>query len=269
MVMNKILVTGAMGLVGRNLRSAWAAKGDAVTWSDLLPDGGGAGRYVQADLADRAAVDALVQGIDVIVHLGGISREGSWPDLLASNIEGTYNLYDAARLAGVKRVIFASSLHVTGFYGVDDVLDPLAPPRPSNLYGVTKSFGEALARYYFDKFGIEGLVVRLGTFGTEPNSERMLHTWISDADFAAMLEQAIAMDRLGFQQLYGVSDNDGRWWQNPADSLGGWRPKDNSAAWREALAPTALDRARPEGRFQGGIFTSDPHFDDEAKDAEG
>lgn len=261
-----ILVTGAAGMVGTALRHAWPKEGERVVFTDIRPappvrpDE----RLLVGDLADRAFMDRLVEGVDAVVHLGGISKERGWAELSHGNIEGTYTLYEAARKAGVRRIVYASSLHVTGYYGVDETLEPDASPRPSTLYGVTKAFGEALARLYWDKFGIGGLVIRLGTFARRPDSARALRTWMSESDLIDLIETALAVERLGFQQVYGVSANSLSWWKNLAPILDGWQPKDSADAYIEAVGGVALDPSRPEGRFQGAAFTAVGHFDDGA-----
>lgn len=260
---SRVLVTGAAGMVGTALRKAWPRSAEHITFTDIRaaapvrPNED----FVIADLADPSAVARLVEGIDAIVHMGGISKERSWDELRSANIEGTYLLYEAARKAGVKRIITASSLHATGYYGVDEVLTPDTAPRPSTLYGVTKAFTEALARLYWDKFGIEGLVIRLGTFAPRPNGARALRTWMSERDLISLLEQALTVDQLGFQQVYGVSANSRSWWKNPDDVAGGWHPADSADAYADEIDPF-LDPTRPEGRYQGGGFVAVGHFDD-------
>ncbi len=261
---SRVLVTGAAGNVGSALRAVWPRGGESVTFTDIRPAAPVRPdeRFVVADLADRAAVDRLVAGMDAIVHMGGISKERGWDEIRSGNIEGTYNLYEAARKAGVRRLIYASSLHVTGFHGVDEVLTPDTAPRPSSLYGVSKAFGEALARLYWDKFGIEGLVIRIGTFAPKPNSARALRTWLSPRDLISLIERALSVEHLGFEQIYGVSDNSRSWWWNPDNVLGGWRPQDSADAYEGEIGDATLDPALPEGRYQGAGFAAIGHFDD-------
>lgn len=260
----RVLVTGAAGNVGSALRAVWPRGEGRVTFTDIRPaspvrEGE---EFIVADLADRAAVDRLVQGMDAIVHMGGISKERGWDEIRSGNIEGTYNLYEAARKAGVRRIVYASSLHVTGFHGVDEVLTPDTAPRPSTLYGVSKAFGEALARLYWDKFGIEGLVIRIGTFAPKPNSARALRTWMSPGDLISLIERALSIEHLGFEQVYGVSANSRSWWRNPDNLLGGWRPQDSADNYEGEIGDPELDPASPEGRYQGAGFATIGHFDD-------
>jgi uronate dehydrogenase len=261
---SRVLVTGGAGNVGSALRAVWPRGGESVVFTDIrpVPPIRPGENFVAADLSDRAAVDRLVEGVDAIVHMGGISKERGWDEIRSGNIEGTYNLYEAARKAGVRRVIAASSLHVTGSHGVDEILTPDTAPRPSTLYGVSKAFGEALARLYWDKFGIEGLVIRIGTFAPKPNSARALRTWLSPRDLISMLELALSIEHLGFEQIYGVSANSLSWWRNPDTILGGWQPQDSADAYAAEIGDATLDPAKPEGRYQGAGFASVGHFDD-------
>jgi uronate dehydrogenase len=261
---SRVLVTGAAGNVGSALRAVWPRGLESVTFTDIrpAPPVRSGERFVVADLADRAAVDGLVAGMDAIVHMGGISKERGWDEIRSGNIEGTYNLYEAARKAGVRRVVYASSLHVTGFHGVDEVLTPDTAPRPSTLYGVSKAFGEALARLYWDKFGIEGLVIRIGTFAPKPNSARALRTWMSPRDLISLVERALSIEHLGFEQVYGVSANSRSWWRNPDSILGGWQPQDSADDYQDEIGDDRLDPALPEGRYQGAGFAAIGHFDD-------
>jgi uronate dehydrogenase len=260
----RVLVTGGAGNVGSALRAVWPRGEGRVTFTDIRPappvrEGED---FIVADLADRAAVDRLVQGVDAIVHMGGISKERDWDEIRSGNIEGTYNLYEAARKAGVRRIVYASSLHVTGFHGVDEVLTPDTAPRPSTLYGVSKAFGEALARLYWDKFGIQGLVIRIGTFAPKPNSARALRTWMSPRDLISLIERALSIEHLGFEQIYGVSANSRSWWRNPDNLLGGWQPQDSADNYEAEIGDPELDPASPEGRYQGAGFATIGHFDD-------
>ena len=144
---------------------------------------------VQAALEDRAAVHALLEGIDAVVHLGGISTEQPFEPILQANIVGVYNLYEAARQHGVKRIVFASSNHVTGFYRQDEVIDATMPVRPDGYYGVSKAFGENLSRFYFDRYGIETVCLRIGSSFPEPKDRRMLATWLSYDDLERLVRR--------------------------------------------------------------------------------
>src|SRR4029079_7727319 len=144
MTFNRLLITGAAGTLGHILRGAFAGRFQLLRLSDRSPLGptGPEEEAITCDLADAASVRRLCEGVDAIVHLGGIANEAAWPELLQSNIAGVINLYEGARKAGVERVIFASSNHATGMYPNDKTLSHETPPRPDSRYGLTKAFGE-------------------------------------------------------------------------------------------------------------------------------
>jgi uronate dehydrogenase len=208
------------------------------------------------DLADRAAVHSLLEGVDAVVHLGGISVEAPFDDLLQANILGLYNLYAAAQKQGVKRIVYASSNHAVGFHPVTSVLDIDAPLRPDCLYGVTKCFGEALSRYYFDRFGLETVCLRIGSSFEAPKNPRMLVTYLSYRDFIELVRCALFTNRVGHAIVYGVSDNRIKWVDNTKASFLGFGPQDSAAQFEHlfpANAPTC-DLDDPTQRFQGGSF---------------
>lgn len=165
-----LLLTGAAGGLGTALRERLKANCDVLRLSDVKPFGeAAAGEEIMlADLADAAAVDAMVKGADAIVHLGGVSVEGPFGPILQANILGMHNLYEAARRHGVGRIVFASSNHVTGFYRQGETITADHPPRPDGNYGLSKAFGEDLSRFYFDRYGIETACVRIGSSFPSP-----------------------------------------------------------------------------------------------------
>src|SRR5262245_26399508 len=142
---------------------------------------------MKADLADGAAVHELLRDVDAVVHLGGVSVEGPFEPILQANIVGMFHLYEAARRHGVKRIVYASSNHVTGFYRQDEVIDATMPMRPDGYYGLSKAFGENLARFYFDRYGIESVCLRIGSAFPEPKDRRMLATWLSYDDLERLV----------------------------------------------------------------------------------
>jgi uronate dehydrogenase len=168
-----------------------------------------------------------------------------------------------ARRHGVKRIVFASSNHVTGFYRQDEVISPLDPVRPDGLYGVSKAFGENLARLYFDRHGIETVCLRIGSSFPEPKNRRMLATWLSHDDLERLIVASLTTPVAGFSVIYGLSDNTTSWWDNgPARHLG-YRPQDSSEPFRallEAKEPT-LDASDTANRYQGGAFVRTGPFD--------
>jgi uronate dehydrogenase len=254
----RLLLTGAAGNLGRQLRGPLSQWADVVRLSDIAPlDDAAQHEEMRAvDLADRARVMQLVEGVDAIVHLGGISVDAPFDDLIEANIRGTYNLYEAARRHGVRRVVFASSNHAIGFHPVTEVLDADSPQRPDSLYGVTKCFGESLSRYYFDRFGIETVCLRIGSSFEEPKNPRMLVTYLSYRDFIELVRCSLFTNRVGHTVVYGASDNPVKWWNNAKAAFLGFNPQDSSTQFNELFpvaAPTD-DRGDLAQRFQGGQF---------------
>ncbi|MDZ4356294.1 MAG: NAD(P)-dependent oxidoreductase [Variovorax sp.] len=254
----KLLLTGAAGGLGQALRQRLKANCKVLRLSDRVDFGAaGAGEeVVLADLADAAAVDVMVRGVQAIVHLGGVSVEGPFGPILQANILGLYNLYEAARKHGVKRVVFASSNHVTGFYRQSETITVDAPPRPDGLYGVSKAFGEDLSRFYFDRYGIETACVRIGSSFPEPKDRRMLATWLSFDDLHRLITACLSTPVLGHSIVFGMSDNAVTWWDNSRARHVGYVAKDSSDVFREAVyARTAApDLGDPAAIYQGGAF---------------
>ena len=259
-VFSRLLLTGAAGGLGRELRPRLRRLARVLRVSDVVAMAPAeAGEEVAtADLKDAAAVDAVVAGCEAIVHLGGISVEGPFEPILQANIVGVWNLYEAARRHAVKRIVFASSNHVTGFYRQDEVVSPLDPVRPDSHYGVSKAFGENLSRFYFDRYGIETVCLRIGSSFPEPKDRRMLATWLSYDDLERLVVASLTAPVVGHSIVYGMSDNTTTWWDNTPARHIGFRPKDSSEpfrAAREASQPS-LDRHDPTVRLQGGGYVA-------------
>src|SRR5438067_1562681 len=254
----RILLTGAAGGLGRMLRERIKPWAELVRLSDLgdLGTPGEGEEIVRCDLADKAAVLALMEGVDAVLHFGGISTEAPFEDIMQANILGVANLYEAIHKAGVKRVIFASSNHAIGFYKTTESVDAHMPARPDSLYGVSKCFGESISRYYFDRFGIETVCVRIGSCFPEATNQRMLSTWFSYDDLTEMLRCALFAPRVNHTIIMGQSDNPSTWWDNRYASHLGYKPRDSAARFKDAIGdaaefPPADDLA---STYQGGAF---------------
>ncbi|RZL05271.1 MAG: NAD(P)-dependent oxidoreductase [Rubrivivax sp.] len=262
---HRLLLTGAAGGLGKALRDRLKANCDVLRLSDMaaLGEAAPAEEIVQVDLADAAAVHAMVEGVDAIVHLGGVSVEAPFQPILQANIVGAYNLYEAARKHGVKRVVFASSNHVTGFYGQGETIDADAPARPDGLYGLSKAFGEDLARLYFDRWGIETACVRIGSSFAEPKDRRMLATWLSFDDLHRLITACLTTPVLGHTIIFGMSDNAVTWWDNRRARHVGYVPQDSSDVFRDAIyARTSQpDHSDPAALYQGGAFVRTGPFE--------
>src|SRR6185437_14796202 len=169
--------------IGSCLREGLRAQVDELVLTDARALGPtGNERFIQADLADRDTVMRAAEGVDAVIHLGAIPTEASFDELLGPNLIGTFNVFEAARRGGASRIVFASSNHATGFYPVGQRLTGQEAPRPDTLYGVTKAYGEALGWLYADKFGLEVICIRIGSFAERPREVRELATWLSPAD---------------------------------------------------------------------------------------
>ncbi|MCP1575107.1 uronate dehydrogenase [Herbaspirillum rubrisubalbicans] len=265
---SRLLLTGAAGGVGRQLRPRLAAFADQVRAADLASAMQAAApaaaheEILGCDLADRVAVDAMVAGCDAIIHLGGVSVERPFEEILEANIKGVFHIYEAARRHQVKRVIFASSNHVTGFYGQDERIDARALKRPDGYYGLSKSYGEDMAQFYFDRYGVETVSIRIGSIFPEATNRRMLASWMSMDDFEQLLRRALFIPDVGHTVVYGMSANAKTWWDNRYAAHLGYAPKDSSEIFRakvEAQPQPAPDD--PVMTLQGGAFTATGPFD--------
>jgi uronate dehydrogenase len=265
MPFKRLLLTGAAGHLGREMRPRLKAICETLRLSDQAAmAAAGPGEEVSvAALEDPAAMIELLAGVDAVVHLGGVSTEQPFAPILAGNIVGVYNLYEAARKNQVRRIVFASSNHVTGFYRQDEVISPADPVRPDGLYGLSKAFGENISRFYFDRHGIETVCLRIGSAFAAPKDRRMLATWMSFDDTERLIHAALTAPVVGHTVVYGMSDNVTTWWDNGSARHIGYRPRDSSEVFRaevEARQPT-LDRSDPAVIFQGGVFVRTGPFE--------
>lgn len=254
--MKTILITGAAGGVARFLRDELA--GDYhLRLSDLTPidDLSATESFVAVDVSDASQVLAAARGCDGIIHLGAVSVEGDWEPILAANIVGTYNVYEAARIAGVPRVIFASSNHAMGFYPRSETIGVDRTVRPDSRYGVSKVFGEALASLYADKYGVNSLCIRIGNVAERPADVRRLSIWLSPRDLAQLVRIGFEHPAIRYEIVYGMSDNARSWWDNANAARLGYEPQDRSEDHAEAIL--AAHPAPGDGvadTHQGGDF---------------
>lgn len=264
----RLLLTGASGQLGPVLREPLRQASRSLRLSDRQALAGPPLRpnetFEPCELGDRAAVRHLLRDVDAVVHLGGVSLEGPFDPILEANILGVYNLYEAARRNGVRRVVFASSNHVIGCYSRTERIGPQDRPRPDGNYGVSKLFGEGLAQLYFDRHGIETVCLRIGTATASPLDRRSLSTWLSHRDLAQLVLCALSAPNVGCHIVFGASANSAGWWNNAeAAARIGFEPQDSADAWREELeALPQPDPASPTGRLQGGKFVEIGPFDE-------
>ncbi len=261
----RILLTGAGGGLGKVLRERikpWARVVRLSDLHDLGPAGPGE-EIMCCDLANNGAVLQLLEGVDAVLHFGGISVEDRFEPIMQANILGLYNLYEAVHKAGVRRVVYASSNHAMGFYRTTEIVDADAPVRPDGFYGVSKCFGEALSRYYYDRFGIETVCVRIGSAFPEPKTRRMMTSYLSYDDLVELLRCALFTPRVGHTIVYGTSDNDTTWYDNRKAAHLGYKPKDSSRPFAHLFPDTAQRPPAddPTTIFQGGPFvTAGPQY---------
>jgi uronate dehydrogenase len=262
----RLLLTGAAGGLGRVLRPRLKAHCTALRLSDIADLGSAAPgeELMPAPLEDKAAVHRLLGGVDAVVHMGGVSTEHSFEQVLPANIVGVYHLYEAARRHGVKRIVFASSNHVIGFYRQDEVIDTRVPVRPDGYYGLSKAFGENLAQFYWDRYGIETVSLRIGSSFPEPKDRRMLATFLSYDDLERLVLAALTAPRVGHSVIYGVSDNTVCWWDNSRAAHVGYRAQDSSEPYRAAVLARQphIDADDPTAIWHGGAFVRAGPFDD-------
>lgn len=253
--MTKVLITGASGRMAAAIRPRLRERFDEVVLlsRSAMGDLGANERLVVGDLADGELVARAANGVDVVVHLGGKADEAPFDEIAQANIAGTYNVFEASRRAGVRRVVYASSHHVTGFHPVDSVVDETSPVRPDTLYAVSKVFGEALGRLYADKWGLEVVCLRIGVCRQRPENSDQLRTWLSIPDSVALVDSAISATLPEkFHVAYGVSNNSGMFWADRSARDLGYSPHDSADDFGDELdgsAPYSSD-------YQGGRFTN-------------
>jgi uronate dehydrogenase len=250
-----ILLTGGSGRIGRCLRHALRNDYRLVLFNrSAIDDLGPNETLIRGDTTDAAAVEAAAHGADVIVDMAGVSDVASFREkLLPTNILGTYNVFEAARIAGVRRVVYASTHHVVGYYPPGQQLDESAPVRPSSMYGVTKCFAEATGRLYADKAGLEVICLRIGFFRDRPLEERHLAVWISPGDMARLVRCAIEAPDVRFEIVYGTSNNTRRWWDlSRARARLGYEPQDDAEVYAAELLRDPADRWLERIRWLGG-----------------
>lgn len=260
----RLLLTGAAGALGRVLRENLKPCAEVLRLSDVAPmAAAGPGEEVTpCDLADKGGVDRLVAGCDAIVHLGGVSVERPFEEILEANLKGVFHMYEGARRHGIRRVVFASSNHVVGFHRQDERIDTECAHRPDGYYGLSKAYGEDLSRFYFDRYGIETVCIRIGSSFPQPKDRRMLVTWLSYRDLTQLVMRCLFAPNVGHAIVYGVSANRDTWWDNRKAAHLGFTPQDSSEPFRAAVeTQPALDPADAAVRFQGGGFVKAGPFE--------
>lgn len=250
--MRRILLTGAAGSIGSLLRQSLARPGEVMRLSDVTSIKAGTGEEVMiGDLTDPDFANELCRDVDAIVHMAGQRKETSWDKLIGPNLIAVTNLWEAARINGVERVVFGSSNHALGMYPTGTVLDDDNLPRPDSRYGATKVFAEALGSLYADKYGIRSLLLRIGTYEARPTSLRSLATWISPRDLTALIRLGLDAD-YHCETVFGVSRNDRAWCDNARAYALGYAPQDNAEDYVGEIDPLAGPQGEVAQALQGG-----------------
>jgi nucleoside-diphosphate-sugar epimerase len=255
-----ILITGAAGRIGGFLRPRLARPGRTLRLLDIADmTAGPSEEVIQASVTDMAAMTRASQGVDAVIHLAGIVSEASWDEIRDLNIQGTYVAFEAARRAGVPRVIFASSNHAVGFTPSSRFPAPdYAFPAPDTYYGVAKVAGEALAGLYHYRYGLDTISIRILTCFERPPSARGLSTWLSPDDTGRLFEACLTTPDPGFRVVYGVSANTRGGWVSLAEAKAlGYTPADDAEVYAaEVIAEHGEpDPSSPVFRYLGGEFT--------------
>ena len=268
--MKKIALSGAGGQLGSVVRTALIARGIPLRSAGgtkplaALVEGED---VMHGDLRDPAVVDRLLDGVDVLIHFAGTSVERPLPEIIDNNLRALVEVYEGARRQGVRRVVFASSNHAIGMYPVTEHLELDCALRPDGFYGLSKVWGEALARMYWDKHGIESICVRIGSCLERPTEPRHLSTWFGHRDLMHFLDRCIEAEGVGFMTVWGVSANTRSWWDNSGAERLGYEPTQNAEEYAaQVLAgPNPLDALGQ--RYQGGSFVGlDYSREDSARD---
>lgn len=249
-----VFITGGSGRIGSALRERLRANSYVVRFTDIVApaDGDDAG-FVRTDLGDQDAMAAAMAGCRALIHCGGHPRETDWPTLEARNYTGTYNAFQAARRAGIKTIIYASSNHYCGLYPADTVLSPALQPRPTGLYGASKVFGEGLLRAEAEAFGIIAFAWRICCFKPEPVSARDLRLWHSLDDSARLVDRCLRWTEPGFQVIWGVSNNTRLRIDDPTARRIGYAPQDDAEHYLAQLAAAGVDTSQiSEWQWLGG-----------------
>jgi uronate dehydrogenase len=251
-----VLLTGASGALGRVLARSLSAEGfslrltDVAPFPDPIPPGAS---FTRADLNDGVTVLRLAEGCGGIVHLGGVSVERPFEEVLGPNIRGLFHIYEAARREHA-RVVFASSNHSIGFHERSESIAADTQFLPDGFYGLSKAYGELMGRLYWHKHGVESVFIRIGSCFPEPRDARMLATWLSYPDLSRLVVRCLVTPRVACSVVWGASDNARMtWWRDDGRETLGWTPQDSADPFAPQLAGQVSGDPVQE-RYMGGGF---------------
>ena len=232
-----ILITGAAGIVGAGLRRELAGDGEPLRLLDRQPitDLQGHETAVLGSISDRAALVEAMQGVRAVIHLAGCTTDAEIEDQIEGNVRGAYNVFEAARLAGVERVVFASSHHVVGYYPRRRRIGTDALLRPDSRYGLTKCFGEQAGAMFADKHGLRVLCIRIGYADDKPVDRRRLSIWCSWRDLAQLVRIGLTHEQLRYAVVYGTSGNTRAFFDNETAFRLGYKPQDDAEVHAAAV----------------------------------
>jgi uronate dehydrogenase len=245
---DRVLITGAAGAIGTALREGLRARWRHLRLTDIRPIQSLTNNEeaIVADVTDRSAVETMMQDVRAVVHLAGMLGNYDLEALFRINVRGLFDVFESARLAGVQRIIFASSNHAFGCYPITERVSPALPPRPDSLYGVFKVLGETMLRNYYDRHGIRSVSLRIGTFRALPIDQRSLATWLSPADVAQLVDLSLRHADPGCMVVNGYSNNTRLKTHDPNWTELGYQPRDNAEDYREMLRAQGVDVDGPD-----------------------
>lgn len=257
--MKSVLILGAAGRIGAELRTGLRGKYELLRSADIVPLGNSypGEETLTVDIRNEQQLLEAMQGIDCVVHMAGAPDEDTWERIMALNVQGCVNVFEAARKANVKRVVFASSHHAVGYARREQVLDAHTLPRPDSRYGVSKVFGEAIGKLYADKYGLSVASLRIGSYRTDdvPSHPRQLMTFISKRDMVQLVQRCIDAPHYHYVDVYGISGNTQARWDNSHADFLGYVPQDDASRYPHN---PGLDSVEDdvEKHFHGGFLTT-------------
>lgn len=257
----RVLVTGAAGSIGRVVTVGLADRGHEIVGLDRVPAPVGFdGPWHLIDCADPDAVASVFAEIDLdaVVHLAGHPGEASLPDSLTSHVVTTAALLDAMVEHGVTRIVYAGSNHAVGRTPRQRLLSEQDRPRPDTFYGVGKVAAEAVLSLYADRYGIDAVSCRIGSFLPQPETVRALSTWLSHDDCVRMVDASLTATAPGFAVLYGISANTRGWWDLEPGRRLGYQPQDDAEEFAGTIAARREDES--EAAYVGGPFALDEFY---------
>jgi uronate dehydrogenase len=262
--MKTVAITGAAGLVGSGLRKELVRLGYRLLLLDRRPveDCRDTEHSEVVDIRDQQRLTSLLRGCEAVVHLAACTTDAAWPEHVALSIEGTISVFDAAREAGVRRIVYASSHHVVGFHSRFEPIGNQVELRPDSRYGVGKAFGEAIGALYAYKYDMKVLSIRIGNVNTRPLDRRRLGSWLSWQDLGQLVSIGIEHPGIVFETVYGISDATGRNYDNSSAYRLGYKPRHTSEPFESDVLkkdpipePGSLASESPSELTLGGEFS--------------